>query len=270
MSNLASINNDKLLFGGMSQSTGLSGNHTWSKPNTQAGGFSNAWGNFKDGVANFFQNTDWNDVATKGTALLSGVTGLIGNFQQTADIDDDSRMQQALSNYDAIGRKNYYDFSQVLSAYNNIANNAFVSKPEDYALSQGEKFGAIGSGITTGAGAGAAFGPWGALAGGVIGGLSSLGSVLVRDENAKAMALTNNIQNTLAQNRLKLNLLSATDAIQDTNNAYGVARSVARGGKIERQQMSINEFANKVLGTKPAPRVVRQKCNGGVMVKIKG
>ena len=158
------------------------------------------------------------------TAAFSGLGNIINAFNNGANVsqsavdDANNTLNSAISNYGSINTDSIDDFINSTSNMNNL----------DYVSSRDFKNGAnVGNMINStvgGASAGAAAGPWGALAGGVTG----LGSAIFGDIAANKKAT-----------RLARNYNEAVDAINNSQNA-----AINNAADVTRNKIFNNMMAN--------------------------
>lgn len=219
----------------------------------------------------------------KGNALvgaamtgLTGIAQLLGNASQYADIGDTSSYQSRIGSIYDIGTANYNNFDQLANDYNEAQNSISFDKDEIRGMNAGQKWGALGSSVLSGASTGAAIGgPWGALAGGLVGAGTAAYGILSGNKRAETeyAILDNNAKQ--AASAARLNLDAAHDRVSDMNFRTSVSNFAKRGGQIERKQQTLAEFADRVLKAQHtsdrthSAGIVHKKCNGGTMVRIK-
>lgn len=223
------------------------------------------WNQFKQN----FVNTDWNNVLTKGVSGITGATQILSNGMNAARINDTPNFDFQLDAYNTIGGADYGSNTQIMNGYQNLGYVPQQNYNKVRGMTEEQKLLNTGSGMLSGISTGASIG---GLPGAVIGGFAGfIGSKIGQargDTLAGIKTRTDNLNSQIARNNALMNLQVETEETRDYDfrNAYANRRKT--GGQIERKQMNINDFANKVLGTKTAPRVVRTKCKGGVMIKI--
>ena len=217
-----------------------------------------------------------NAFAGAAMAGLTGAAQLLGNASEYASIGDTTVYQDRINSLYDIGTANYNNFDQLANDYNNAVLTTQIDKDAIRGMTTGQKWGAIGSSALTGASTGAAIGgPWGAAAGAAIGGLAAGFGIL--EGNRKAEMEYATLQNSAqrAASMARLNLDAAHDRVADMNFRTSVANVAARGGKVERKQQTITEFADKVLRAQRendrthSAGLMHRKCKGGTMVRIK-
>ena len=213
----------------------------------------------------------------KGQAVMTGVAmGLnelanaASSAMSSAQIDDTSNYYDRINDLSNVGLYGYSSYDQLQRDYNDTDFGFNVSKKDIRGMTGMEKAGAIGSSALSGAMTGMQIGgPWGALAGAVIGGGISAGGVLAGDSKSRIERDFLNNQGDLAANISKTNMDVAGEYLGERGARWREAHRVAQGGRIHRQ--SLQEFADKVLGNKGEPqvRLIKTYCKGGVKFSIK-
>jgi len=215
-------------------------------------------------------NFNWNSAISNGLSALTGGIGILNTATQAAQINENNGFQDRIADLNTLGRAGYADYDQVLSAYQNAGAPMRQNYNDVRGMTNGQKWGAVGSGALQGASAGLAFGPWGAAIGGVLGAAGAGLGVLSGNTKARVQTDFDNLQSDLAQSNFRTNMQAATERIADQKNRQGQVHFVAEGGNIERRQMDIREFASKVLNKKDyIDRPVRKMVKGGVMIRYK-
>lgn len=210
----------------------------------------------------------WNAAIGAGIAGINGLTSIASNAMNAARIRETPEFDAQLNAIDTIGNADYGSYTQLLNGYQNLGYVPQQNYNTVRGMTNGQKWANAGSSILTGASTGMGIaGPFGALAGGVIGGIGSLIGIKQGDMNARLKTQTDNMNAQIAQNNANLNLATNLARIRDNNFRNKYANHDAYGGKIERKQVDIKDFANRVMN-KPVSRIVRTKCKGGVMIKI--
>ena len=173
---------------------------------------------------------------------LTGATTLLSNAFKDAQIRDTSMQENQID-------INYQDIR---------------------GMTTGQKFGSVGTSMLSGAATGLQIGgPWGALAGLAVGGLTGIGGVLAGDSAARTRQESLNIQAQLAGDAAQQNFAAAHERIGDNIHRQNAVNAVAEGGPIHR-------MIDDTLLKKPRQKEYRcggkvQKlyCNGGVKIRIK-
>ena len=217
-----------------------------------------------------------NNLASGFIGGLSNGIGMVKTGQQLTQLPNNSEFQNQLATGQTLANMNYGTIGQWLSAPQ--FNIQHQTADDVRGMTKAQRNGLVGSTALSGASAGASvgsiFGPIGTAIGAGVGAIGGLvfGGIKDREgqRNAQIEADYNNLQADNIQFAYNTNRNAAIERIQSRDNAEKVVRAVANGGQIERKQMDIRDFANKVLNRRDSPmRVERQKCNGGVMIRIK-
>ena len=208
---------------------------------------------------------------------LTGATTLLSNAFKDAQIRDTSMHENQIADLSRAGAYNYNNYEQLANDY---AQTNFGGPNINYqdirGMTTGQKIGSVGTSMLSGAATGLQIGgPWGALAGLAVGGLTGIGGVLAGDAAAKTKQESLNIQAQLASDVAQQNFNAAHERISADNARRGIVNSVATGGAINRRSQSIREYADKVLKKTPVNarncggKIVRIRKDGGVCVRIK-
>lgn len=202
---------------------------------------------------------------------LGGLTGIASTTLQSARINDTPEFDRQVADLYNIGTASYYNPQQLADEYARMSFVPNQSLEQIRGMNGWQKAGAIGSSTLQGALTGASVGGiWGAVAGAGVGLLSGVGGVVAGDINARNKYNFNNISAELATNAAQANTGAASETLRRQQARERELNSNAKGGKIERRQLDIQEFANLVLKRKTgSPSLVHQKCKGGTMVRIK-
>lgn len=213
----------------------------------------------------------------KASALLSGVTGVLSSSMNAAQINDTSEYDNRIADLSQIGYADYDNFDALNQAY---ADAASIDTSADYdkirGMSGGQAAGNLIENTMTGATTGLTVGgPFGAIAGGVIGFGSGLAGLISGDKKARAEKERIENEGTIAANRTRMGLQYQHDNLSSNYFHGRVGYALAKGGQIERRQMSIQEFADKIMSQPKdyRPRssgFTRVHCNGGTMIRFKG
>ena len=207
---------------------------------------------------------------------LTGATTLLSNAFKDAQIRDTSMQENQIADLSRAGAYNYNNYDQLANDY---AQTNFGGPNINYqdirGMTTGQKIGSVGTSMLSGAATGLQIGgPWGALAGLAVGGLTGIGGVLAGDSAARTRQESLNIQAQLAGDAAQQNFAAAHERIGDNIHRQNAVNAVAEGGQIRRQQ-SIKEYADRVLGKKAMQRerkpsnVQRIMTNGGCVYRVK-
>ena len=216
-------------------------------------------------------------VAGGAIAALQGVTSILGNTFNMAQLADTSQYENQIDEIGEIGNTGYSTFEQLNQDYDRLmASPMRIDKRDIRGKTDGELAGGVLSSTLSGATAGLTVGgPWGALAGGVIGAGAGIAGVITGNKNAdirKGMLEQEASANAYEAQR---NLSLANENLMDYNFRSGVSRRAAMGGKIVRNEMGIQEFADRVMkrsrsnDTTRSAGVIRRHEKGGTVVRIK-
>jgi hypothetical protein len=163
---------------------------------------------------------------------------------------------------------NYNDYSQLLNSMNQTQYGLRQNYDNVRGMNGNQQFGTMLSSALSGATTGASIGgPWGAAIGAGVGLLGAGIGVGIGNRNARIKTAYDNTLLASAEGDARLNYGAGVESLRDWKMRNNVIRFQKNGGQIERKQMDIKDFAAKVLN-QPRARVVRQKCKGGVMIKI--
>lgn len=209
-------------------------------------------------------------------AGLTGATTLLSNAFKGAQIRDTSMQENQIADLSRAGAYNYNNYDQLANDY---AQTNFggpnISYQDIRGMTTGQQIGSVGTSTLSGAMTGLQIGgPWGALAGGVIGLGTGLAGVFSGNAAARTKQESLNIQAQLAGDAAQANFAAAHERIGDNIHRQNAVNAVANGGPIRRRQ-SIKEYANKVLGQKAMQRerrpsnVQRIMKNGGCVYRVK-
>ena len=210
-----------------------------------------------------------------GLSALQGVTGLMNSFNSLNTIADTSAQQGMVDDISALGTRDYGNYSDLSSGYDALNRQTNFDYDDIRGMNTMQKVGNVASAIGTGASAGMAFGPWGAVVGGLAGLGTGIAGWLSGDANARTEQARLQREAKQATNSAITNLNAANEALTNRQFRSGIATRAAQGGQIERQQMSIKEFADKVLKVRKANdvnrsmNIVRRKGEGGTIIRIK-
>ena len=198
---------------------------------------------------------------------LTGATTLLSNAFKDAQIRDTSMQEGIISDLSRAGNYNYNNYDQLANDYAQTNFNPSFSYQDIRGMTTGEQIGSVGTSTLSGAATGLQIGgPWGALIGGVVGLGTGLGGVIAGNNAARIKQESLNLQASLAADAARQNFEAAHERIGDNNHRMNAINAVKYGGPISRQQ-SIQQFAERVLNTKPKQREYRP---GGCIKRIHG
>ena len=206
---------------------------------------------------------------------LTGATTLLSNAFKDAQIRDTSMQENQIADLSRAGNYNYNNYEQLANDYAQTNFNPQFNYRDIRGMTTGQQVGSVATSALSGAATGMQIGgPWGALAGGVIGLGTGLGGVLTGNAAARTRQESLNIQAQLAADAAQRNFAAAHERIGDNIHRQNAVNAVAEGGQIRRQQ-SIKEYADRVLGQKAMQRerkpsnVQRIMTNGGCVYRVK-
>lgn len=208
---------------------------------------------------------------------LTGATTLLSNAFKDSQIRDTSMIEGQIDDLRNAGNYNYNNYDQLANDYaqTNFGGPNF-SYQDIRGMTTGQQVGSVATSALSGAVTGLQIGgPWGALAGLAVGGLTGLGGVFAGNSRAKAQQEYLNLQSDMAAETAQQNFAAAHERIGDNIHRQNAINAVKYGGPISRQQ-SIQQFADRVLGKggcmqrehRPS-NVQRIMKNGGCVYRVK-
>ena len=211
----------------------------------------------------------WHNGITAGLGVLNGVNSILGTSMRAAQINENPEFNVQLNDLQNYATRDYDNYEQLSEDMSHM-NAGFQ---QDYGkvrgMTNGQRWGTVGSSALAGAAAGSQFGWIGSLVGGAIGAGAGFLGVKTGDNRAGIQTRYDNTQVGLARNNALATAASEHENIADFNHR-NLARNVVRnGGQIEKKQETVQQFANRVLGKKNSILPQRTLCKGGVMVKIR-
>jgi hypothetical protein len=219
---------------------------------------------------------DFGSGIESGLAILNGATGIINNFQQLNSIADTSQQQHQIDQMGSLGRYNVNSFDAINNQYGQLDQ---MQPNLDYDTIRGgstaERIGGVASSALTGATTGFQVGGlYGAVAGGVLGLGAGIGGWLSGDQKAEDELKRLQVERDITQGKALQNINARMEELADYNFRNEVPRVRAEGGKIERKQTSLKDFADSISkrqrsDTTRSAGIVREYCNGGVKIRIK-
>lgn len=218
-----------------------------------------------------------NDWMANALTLMNGATSIFNTSKGIAQTADTSQQRGMIQDIGNIGSQKFGNYGQAISAYDRINSmQPDISFDTYRGGSTKERVGGVLSNTITGATTGAQVGGlYGGIAGGVIGLGAGIGSWIAGDYNARANMQTDNARLYLAQDRANLNTQAGIEDLQNDEHRNKIYNLGAEGGKIERKNQSLQEFADKVLKNQKSNDVtrssgiVREKVEGGTKIRIK-
>lgn len=221
------------------------------------------------------QSSNSSAIAGGIVAGLGGITDILNNTFNMAQIADTSGMENQIAEVGQIGNQQYSSFDQLNSDYNRLAASPMNFDYKDIrGKTNGELVGGVLSSTMSGAATGLTVGgPYGALAGAVVGLGSGIGGVIAGNNEAKRKQAQLALDARVASETAQQNLSLANENMMDYNFRAGVSNRAKFGGQINRE-ITIQEFAARAL-RKPKVRAseprgfVRQHTEGGTMIRFK-
>lgn len=208
---------------------------------------------------------------------LQGLGDITNTMMSSAHINDTSRYQNQIQGIRTLGYNAGSSFSELDKSSQMIGG---LMPNIDYrdirGMSTAQQIGQVGSSTLSGATAGLSIGgPWGAIIGGAIGLGGGLYGVLTGNDKAMQERGLLHSEGELAQYYAQKQIDNKREQLRNEQFTQGVMHAVANGGKIEKKQIDIASFAKRALAKPrmkehvPIGRVIRQACDGGVMIRIK-
>lgn len=218
-----------------------------------------------------------NGLITSGLGAINGITGMVATGQQLRDVQETPWFDVQLDSLQGLGSRDYSDNASLANAMAQANYGVRQNYQDVRGLTKGQEAGLIGSSALSGAAAGHAigknFGVWGDIIGTGIGAIGGTISGFVnRDAGRRAARIQTDFDNAqvgIAQYNAGSTFRSEGEEIADFNNRSHIGHVVKNGGKIEREQETLEHFAERVLGKKSSILPQRVLCKGGVRVKIK-
>lgn len=209
-------------------------------------------------------------------AGLNGLASIGGSAVQASQINDTSGFSNQLDDLSRVGTFGYNNYDEIARDYQRTDLDQSIDYDDIRGMSLGQKIGNVGTNTLSGAATGMQIaGPWGALAGGVVGAGASLAGILSGDQKARTEEGFLNAKADMASDMALNNLNAAHERLADISDRKGVMNSVAKGGQIDRRQMTLKQFMDSKT-RKPAVRsersfgnITRSYCNGGVKFRIR-
>lgn len=218
--------------------------------------------------------SDW---ISNGLAITGALTNIFNNTKQMAGIGDTSMQRNMIQDIGNVGTSKYGNWGQVMMDYDRLNSmQPDLSYDTIRGGSTKERVGGVLSNTATGAMTGLQVGgPWGALAGGVIGLGAGIGGWIAGDRRAELERDTLRLNQSLNQDRAMRNIAAGIEDYTDYEHRNNIRTLRAEGGQIQRKESSMKEFADRVLSRGRAndstrsSGVIREKVNGGTKIRIK-
>lgn len=209
-------------------------------------------------------------------AGLNGLASIGGSAVQASQINDTSGFSNQIDDLSRVGTFGYNNYDEIARDYQRTNFDQSIDYDDIRGMSLGQKIGNVGTNALSGAATGMQIaGPWGAAAGAVIGAGASLAGILSGDQKARTEEGFLNAKADMASDMALNNLNAAHERLADISDRKGVMNSVAKGGQIDRRQMTLKQFMDSKT-RKPSVRsersfgnITRSYCNGGVKFRIR-
>lgn len=227
-------------------------------------------------LANSAKSDAWNAGISGSLGVFGGIGDIVSNAFISSHINDTPLYDYQINSINEIGTNRYNTFDQLAEGYNLSGGISDIDYNKIRGMSDTDKVGSVINSTASGAMTGLTVGgPWGALAGGILGLTGGLVGVIEGDNAATVRKNSLLADSAIASNNARINLNAETERLTDYNFRKALSHSIAKGGKIERKQMSIEEFAKRAL-SRPKMRehtvntgFVREHCKGGTMIRFK-
>ena len=216
---------------------------------------------------------NYNALAEKGVALLSGAASMADGANRMSQINDIPGYARQFDGVRRLGSYGYGSYDQMLNDYSYLNGMQYTTPSFDEirGMTDGQKVGNVLSSTISGATTGASVGGlYGAIGGAAFGLGAGLKSVFEGDAKARAQQQYNNYTRDYSFVTAADNMNTASGNLIDANNRRSVATMRKDGGKI-----SLQAFADKVLRHQRSSDIthsagiIRQHCKGGTMIRIK-
>lgn len=207
---------------------------------------------------------------TGAIGILNGVNGMLGASMPLSRTMQTPGFDYNLNNLSMSGTMDYSTNEQLMADYDRTNYGLRQNYDEVRGANDGQIAGGIASSALSGAlSLGSVMPGYGHVLG-ALAGIAIGGSMAEAGKN-DALNKTNadNLNVNLARLDGLQNRQAQANMIADRNYRFSQSHVVANGGRIERKQETIQQFANRVLGKKDSILPKRTLCKGGVMVKIR-
>ena len=209
-------------------------------------------------------------------AGLSGAADIINNASNLSQIANTDTLQDQIDAVAEIGNTDYNSFDQLYSDYDRLAASPLRVDYQDVrGKTDGELIGGVASSALSGAATGFTVGgPVGAAIGGAIGLGAGVGGGLVGNTNARNKKAQLELNADIANQQAQRNLSLANEDMMEYDFRSGVSHRADQGGRIQRRERSIQDFAARAL-RKPRMRedyvspISVKHSQGGTIVRIK-
>ena len=211
-----------------------------------------------------------NGMITSGLGALNGISGILSPAFAASKTRETPVFNSNLNAIRAAGTMDYSNYNQLMRSYNDFNNSIGQDYTVVRGMNDGQKIGTIGSSALSGAMTLGSIVPGiGHAAGAAIGGAIGAFGVATGDTIAYNNTRTDNNNVRLAQYDASLNTVHQADKLADSDYRFAQTHVAKNGGQIQREQETLEHFANRVLGRKGSILPKRTMCKGGVMVKIR-
>lgn len=211
-----------------------------------------------------------------GLTALGGATQIYDIANNISQVRDISGHKTLLDEYGRIGANNYSSQEDIDAEWERLNNIVSITKEDLRGATKGQKWGSVGSAALAGAAAGTAINPGigtavGAGLGAIAAGVGVLTGDRANDRNYRYLSLYDDVSHESAQ----LNLNAAQENYNENLYRQRAVNIGANGGPMPKKLPSMGDFANKVLSQRSATpngrrnTIVRQKCDGGMLIRIK-
>lgn len=222
------------------------------------------------------KNTKGSAIAGGVMAGLSGAADILNNTFNMSQIADTSGMENQIQEVGQIGNQQYTNFDQLNADFEKLASSPMHFDYDDIrGKSDGELAGGVISSTLSGASAGMTIGgPWGALAGGVVGLGSGIIGVVSGNKDAERKQEQMELDARIASDTARQNLSLANENLMDYNFRAGVSNRADEGGKIDRVQ-AVKNFASRAMrksaryNVKDNVPIQARHAEGGTIIRIK-
>lgn len=223
------------------------------------------------------QPKNWGKFLSGASGMAGGIMGMANAYQDLAGIADTSGYWNDINEVEDIGTEQYADYGDMLQDYDRL--NGLQTR-YDYRDIRGKNDGQIGMGIGNsvlqGFYAGASTGnPYAMAAGAVIGLGAGIMGAYAGNDKAKLEKLRLQNGAKMAQETATMNMQAANENLVDYKFRSGVSNRADWGGKIERRNQSIRQFADRVLHNQKSNDITRsagiqrRHGDGGTIIRIK-
>ena len=217
------------------------------------------------------------NAANIASSMVSGTASIINSAMENAQIADVSRQWGAINDAKNIGSDQYSSYEDALQDYERLYDvQPDLSWNAIRGGSWGQRFGNVFSAAAAGAQAGAStMNPYVVAGMAAAGAGAAIGGWLYGDAEAEDMQGRLRLNSMIARNVATQNINARNEEFSDYSFRSDIPTRSKFGGKIERKQQSLTDFANSVTSRQKRNSVshsanfVREKVDGGVKIRIK-